>query len=85
MDSKFFFDFLPKLGVSRPERALGRSESGFSRRAGRFSDGFSAFEGSFGALIARYGKISKIFSDSITVLEKQSVLRPSGSFKRPPD
>ena len=85
MDSKLFFDILPKLGASRPERAFSRSESGFSHRARRFSDGFSAFEGSFGALIARYGKISKIFSDSITVFEKQSVLRPSGSFKRPPN
>lgn len=85
MDSKLFFDILPKLAASRPERAFGRPESGFSRRAGRFSSGFSAFEGSFGALIARYGKISKIFSDPITVFEKQSALRPSGSFKRPPN
>ena len=52
MDSKFFFDILPKLRVSHPERAFGRSDSGFSRRAGRFSGGFPAFEGGYGALIA---------------------------------
>ena len=51
-DSKFFFDILPKLAASRPERAFGRSDSGFSRRAGRFSGGFPAFEVGFGALIA---------------------------------
>lgn len=68
-DSQFFLDILPNIGISCSKPASDRPPPGFSHCIGRFSGGFLAFEEDFGTLIARYGKISIIFSEFITVCQ----------------
>ena len=63
MDSQFFPDMLPNLGISRPKAPVRRPISGFRADSGDCL----ALEGGFGTPVVRYGKISIIFFDSITV------------------
>lgn len=79
MDSGFFLDIVPKLEISCPEPAFGRSEPGFFRRVGLFFHLRRGIRGPCSPVTVRYRKFSLIPLPYFEPSVRPAALRRLGS------